>query len=83
MIQEQGSTVLANFADQNTQLSMSKLTNGLIDFQIPAAWAQSLNQYLLLCWLRYLLTYGQGWVNIIQAQCTNLHLVQSLPDYPI
>lgn len=48
MIQEQGSTVLANFADQNTQLSMSKLTNGLIDFQIPAAWAQSLNPIFIV-----------------------------------
>ena len=49
MIQEQGSTVLANFADQKTELSLAKLTNGALDFHIPAAWFQSINQYLLLC----------------------------------
>ena len=36
MIQEQGSTVLANFADQKTELSLAKLTNGALDFHIPA-----------------------------------------------
>ena len=49
MIQEQGSTVLANFADQKTELSLAKLTNGALDFHIPAAWFQSINPYLLLC----------------------------------
>lgn len=37
MIQEQGSTVLASFADKKTQLEMSVLTGGLIDFSIPAS----------------------------------------------
>ncbi|MCY1024813.1 oligopeptide:H+ symporter, partial [Mammaliicoccus sciuri] len=45
MIQEQGSTVLAQFADTKTQLSMAKLTGGAIDFNIPAAWFQSLNPF--------------------------------------
>ena len=49
MIQEQGSTVLANFADQKTELSLAKLTNGALDFHIPTTWFQSINQYLLLC----------------------------------
>lgn len=48
MIQEQGSTVLANFADKKTQLEMSALTNGLIDFSIPASWAQSLNPIFIV-----------------------------------
>ncbi|SCS29196.1 peptide MFS transporter [Staphylococcus caeli] len=48
MIQEQGSTVLASFADKKTQLEMSVLTNGLIDFSIPAAWAQSLNPVFIV-----------------------------------
>lgn len=48
MIQEQGSTVLANFADKKTQLEMSVLTNGLIDFSIPASWAQSLNPIFIV-----------------------------------
>ncbi|KRG09164.1 peptide MFS transporter [Staphylococcus sp. NAM3COL9] len=48
MIQEQGSTILATFADKKTQLEMSKLTNGLIDFSIPAAWAQSLNPIFIV-----------------------------------
>ncbi|GAA6816568.1 peptide MFS transporter [Staphylococcus sp. 18_1_E_LY] len=48
MIQEQGSTVLASFADKKTQLEMSALTNGLIDFSIPAAWAQSLNPIFIV-----------------------------------
>lgn len=48
MIQEQGSTILATFADKKTQLEMSELTNGLIDFSIPAAWAQSLNPIFIV-----------------------------------
>ena len=48
MIQEQGSTVLANFADQNTELELAKLTNGLIDFSIPASWFQSLNPIFIV-----------------------------------
>lgn len=48
MIQEQGSTVLATFADKKTQLEMSKLTNGAIDFSIPASWAQSLNPIFIV-----------------------------------
>lgn len=48
MIQEQGSTVLAQFADTKTQLSMSKLTGGMIDFNIPAAWFQSLNPFFII-----------------------------------
>ncbi|MDG0842739.1 peptide MFS transporter [Staphylococcus equorum] len=48
MIQEQGSTILATFADKKTQLEMSVLTNGLIDFSIPAAWAQSLNPVFIV-----------------------------------
>ncbi|EGQ2747672.1 MFS transporter, partial [Staphylococcus pseudintermedius] len=35
MIQEQGSTVLAQFSDTKTQLELSKVTGGLIDFHIP------------------------------------------------
>ncbi|MDW8564243.1 MULTISPECIES: peptide MFS transporter [Staphylococcus] len=48
MIQEQGSTILATFADKKTQLEMSVLTNGLFDFTIPAAWAQSLNPIFIV-----------------------------------
>lgn len=48
MIQEQGSTILATFADKKTQLEMSELTNGLIDFTIPAAWSQSLNPIFIV-----------------------------------
>ena len=48
MIQEQGSTVLAQFADTKTQLSMAKLTGGAIDFNIPAAWFQSLNPFFII-----------------------------------
>ncbi|GGI39285.1 peptide MFS transporter [Mammaliicoccus stepanovicii] len=48
MIQEQGSTVLAQFADTKTELSMANLTGGLIDFQIPAAWFQSLNPFFII-----------------------------------
>jgi POT family proton-dependent oligopeptide transporter len=48
MIQEQGSTILANFADKKTQLEMSKLTGGLIDFSIPASWVQSLNPIFIV-----------------------------------
>ncbi|MCU7556283.1 peptide MFS transporter [Macrococcus capreoli] len=47
-IQEQGSTVLATFADKNTQLNMGVLTNGAIDFKIPAAWFQSLNPLFIV-----------------------------------
>ncbi|MDP4448822.1 peptide MFS transporter [Staphylococcus hyicus] len=48
MIQEQGSTVLAQFADTKTQLSMAKVTGGLIDFHIPPAWFQSLNPFFIV-----------------------------------
>ncbi len=48
MIQEQGSTILAQFSDKKTELSMANLTNGLIDFHIPAAWFQSLNPMFIL-----------------------------------
>ncbi|MCG7339734.1 peptide MFS transporter [Staphylococcus sp. ACRSN] len=48
MIQEQGSTILASFADKKTQLEMSVLTGGLIDFSIPASWAQSLNPIFIV-----------------------------------
>ena len=48
MIQEQGSTVLANFADQKTELSLAKLTNGALDFHIPAAWFQSINPVFII-----------------------------------
>lgn len=48
MIQEQGSTVLANFADQKTELSLAKLTNGVLDFHIPAAWFQSVNPVFII-----------------------------------
>ena len=48
MIQEQGSTVLAQFADTKTELSMAKLTGGAIDFNIPAAWFQSLNPFFII-----------------------------------
>ncbi|MCP8714986.1 peptide MFS transporter [Staphylococcus arlettae] len=48
MIQEQGSTILASFADKKTQLEMSELTGGLIDFSIPASWAQSLNPIFIV-----------------------------------
>lgn len=47
-IQEQGSTVLATFADKNTQLNLGVLTNGAIDFKIPAAWFQSLNPLFIV-----------------------------------
>src|SRR5699024_9941399 len=48
MIQEQGATVLAAFADTKTELSVSNITNGLIDFHIPAAWFQSLNPLFIV-----------------------------------
>ncbi|UTH14316.1 peptide MFS transporter [Macrococcus equipercicus] len=48
MIQEQGSTVLANFSDKKTQLDLNVLTNGAIDFRIPAAWFQSLNPLFIV-----------------------------------
>lgn len=48
MIQEQGSTVLANFSDKRTQLDLGIVTNGLIDFTIPAAWFQSLNPLFIV-----------------------------------
>lgn len=48
MIQEQGSTVLAQFADTKTQLSLAKVTGGLIDFHIPPAWFQSLNPFFIV-----------------------------------
>ncbi|WP_040928894.1 peptide MFS transporter [Nosocomiicoccus massiliensis] len=48
MIQEQGATVLAAFADTKTELSVSNITNGLIDFNIPAAWFQSLNPLFIV-----------------------------------
>ncbi|TDM41725.1 peptide MFS transporter [Macrococcoides goetzii] len=47
-IQEQGSTVLAHFADKNTQLNLGILTNNAIDFKIPAAWFQSLNPLFIV-----------------------------------
>lgn len=47
-IQEQGSTVLAHFADKNTQLNLGVLTNNVIDFKIPAAWFQSLNPLFIV-----------------------------------
>lgn len=47
-IQEQGSTVLATFADKNTQLHLGELTNGALDFKIPAAWFQSLNPLFIV-----------------------------------
>src|SRR5699024_7180104 len=42
MIQEQGATVLAAFADTKTELSVSNITNGLIDFHIPSSLLLSL-----------------------------------------
>lgn len=48
MIQEQGSTVLAQFADTKTELSVAKLTGGAVDFNIPAAWFQSLNPLFII-----------------------------------
>lgn len=48
MIQEQGSTILANFADKKTELSLAKLTGGAIHFDIPAAWFQSLNPIFIV-----------------------------------
>lgn len=48
MIQEQGATVLAAFADTKTELSVANITNGLIDFNIPAAWFQSLNPLFIV-----------------------------------
>ncbi|MCS4486414.1 peptide MFS transporter [Staphylococcus americanisciuri] len=48
MIQEQGSTVLAQFADTKTQLDLAKVTGGLIDFHIPPAWFQSLNPLFIV-----------------------------------
>lgn len=48
MIQEQGSTVLAQFADTKTQLNLAKVTGGLIDFHIPPAWFQSLNPLFII-----------------------------------
>ncbi|ARJ51259.1 peptide MFS transporter [Staphylococcus lutrae] len=48
MIQEQGSTVLAQFADTKTQLELSKVTGGLIDFHVPPAWFQSLNPLFII-----------------------------------
>ena len=46
MIQEQGSTVLANFADQKTELSLAKLTNGALDFHMT--WFQSINPVFII-----------------------------------
>lgn len=48
MIQEQGSTVLASFADNKTQLDLGKATNGLIHFHVPAAWFQSFNPIFIV-----------------------------------
>ncbi|UEX89765.1 peptide MFS transporter [Staphylococcus ratti] len=48
MIQEQGSTVLAQFADTKTQLNLAKITGGFIDFHIPPAWFQSLNPLFIV-----------------------------------
>lgn len=48
MIQEQGATILAAFADTKTELSIANLTNGAIDFTIPAAWFQSLNPIFIV-----------------------------------
>lgn len=48
MIQEQGATVLANFSDKKTQLDLNIVTNGFIDFTIPAAWFQSLNPLFIV-----------------------------------
>lgn len=48
MIQEQGSTVLAQFADTKTQLNLAVITGGLIDFHIPPAWFQSLNPLFIV-----------------------------------
>ena len=48
MIQEQGSTILANFSDKKTQLDLNIVTNGAIDFMIPAAWFQSLNPLFIV-----------------------------------
>ncbi|TDM04703.1 peptide MFS transporter [Macrococcus carouselicus] len=48
MIQEQGSTVLASFSDKRTQLDLGVVTEGLIDFTIPAAWFQSLNPLFIV-----------------------------------
>ncbi|TDM01641.1 peptide MFS transporter [Macrococcus hajekii] len=48
MIQEQGATVLASFSDKRTQLDLNVVTNGLIDFTIPAAWFQSLNPLFIV-----------------------------------
>src|SRR5699024_11245573 len=36
------------FADTKTELSMAKLTGGAIDFNIPAAWFQSLNPFFII-----------------------------------
>ncbi|MBQ5153197.1 peptide MFS transporter [Macrococcoides caseolyticum] len=47
-IQEQGSTILAAFADKNTQLDLAKVTNGAINFVIPPAWFQSLNPLFIV-----------------------------------
>ncbi|WP_414043765.1 peptide MFS transporter [Macrococcus sp. EM39E] len=47
-IQEQGSTVLAHFADKNTELNLATLTNNAINFSIPAAWFQSLNPLFIV-----------------------------------
>lgn len=48
MIQEQGSTVLASFAYNKTQLDLGKATNGLIHFHVPAAWFQSFNPIFIV-----------------------------------
>ncbi|MBC8666841.1 hypothetical protein FXV97_11365, partial [Staphylococcus pseudintermedius] len=42
------STVLAQFSDTKTQLELSKVTGGLIDFHIPPAWFQSLNPFFII-----------------------------------
>lgn len=47
-IQEQGSTILAAFADKNTELDLAKVTNGAIHFEIPPAWFQSLNPLFIV-----------------------------------
>lgn len=47
-IQEQGSTILAAFADKNTELDLAKVTNGAINFEIPPAWFQSLNPLFIV-----------------------------------
>lgn len=60
-IQEQGSTVLATFADKNTQLNMDVLTNGAVNFKIPAAWFQSLNPFFIVLFAPI---FAWGWVRL-------------------